>query len=78
MFEDIFKLTKKNLDRHNSEINLNASELKEEYSKQDNNYNHDKSAKKTNSTCSSRSSNTNSKTQTIRAKILKIPVTAMI
>ena len=32
MFEDIFKLTKKNLDRHNSEINLNASELKEEYS----------------------------------------------
>ena len=61
MFENIFKLTKKNLDRHNSEINLNASELKEEYSKQDNNDNHDKSAKKTNSTCSSRSSNTNSK-----------------
>lgn len=60
MFEDIFKLTKKNLDRHNSEITITSSELKEEYSK-DNSGNNDKSAKKTNSTCSSRSSNTNSK-----------------
>lgn len=60
IFQDIFKLTKKNLDRHNSDITITSSELKEEYSK-DNTGNNDKSAKKTNSTCSSRSSNTNSK-----------------
>lgn len=60
LFQDVFKLTKKNLDLHNSEIKLHTSDLKEEYSKENNGTN-DKSAKKTNSTCSSRSSNTNSK-----------------
>ena len=71
LFEDVFKLTKKNLDRHNSEIKLDSSELKEEYSKE-NSGNKDKSAKKTNSTCSSRSSNTNSKDSDDYRENLKI------